>query len=323
MAEKLTKNERREMAREQARLAREEEKKREKRRRLYLQGGIVLGVIAILAVVGIVLMQTLKPAGPGPANMASGGVVFGEDLSIIENAGLDSGEERVAPEVDRSAGPLDIAIYVDYSCDHCANFEQAYGSLLENWVGSGDATLQVYPVNILGPQATSHSTRAANLVMCVVDQNPGNGAAFNVHNELLSASVYDMAMQSGGLSQDQLVDLARNAGADITNDLQLCIRDVRHASFVSGNTRAATTDKGVFNVAEGSPLVESEANGQLVFQDEDGPQVLRGTPLVLVNGLEWRSNRDGELGNFLAKVKAEVEGNGAPSSQDDEEAEDQ
>lgn len=316
MAEKLTKNERREQARERARMAREEEKKREKRRRLYTQGGIVLGVLAILAVVGLVLMQTLRPAGPGPSNMASGGVVFTQDLSIAEGDGLDSGEDRTPAAVDREGGPLDIAVYVDYSCNYCADFEQTYGPLLQNWVGSGDATLQVYPVNTLGRQATSHSTRAANVLACVVDQNPADGVAFNVHNDLLSATIYQRAMQNGGLSQDELVDVARNAGADITDDLQLCIRDVRFASFISGNTRAAT-ETGILGVAEDTALVDSEANGQIIFQDADGPQRLKGTPLVLVNGYEWRSNRDGELGNFLAKMKAEVEGNGAVIDEED------
>ena len=74
--EKLTKNERREQAREQARLARENEKKREKRNRLLLQGGIVATVLVILGIVGLVLSQTLKPAGPGPLNMISGGATF-------------------------------------------------------------------------------------------------------------------------------------------------------------------------------------------------------------------------------------------------------
>lgn len=317
MAEKLTKNERREQARERARLAREEEKKREKRRRLYTQGGIVLGVLAILAIVGLVLMQTLRPAGPGPNNMASGGVVFAEDLAIVEAAGLDSGEDRTAAPVDRENGPLDITIYVDYSCNHCADFEQTYGPLLQNWVGSGDATLQVYPVNTLGRQATSHSTRAANLFACVVNQNPEPGVAFNVHNDLLSATTYRTAMESGGLSQDQLVDIARNAGANITEDLQLCIRDVRYAGFISGNTRAAT-ETGILGLAEGAVLVEAEANGQTIFQQAGEPQKLKGTPLVIVNGQEWRSNRDGELGNYLAKVKAEVEGNGAVTNEDED-----
>lgn len=92
---RLTKNERRQQAREKARQAREKERAREKRNRLLLQGGIVLGVLAIVVVVGLVIANALKPAGPGPANMASGGVVFEQDLQVQDTPALESGEKRV------------------------------------------------------------------------------------------------------------------------------------------------------------------------------------------------------------------------------------
>lgn len=317
--EKLTKNERREQAREQARLAREAEKKREQRRRWMLQGGVVLGVLAVLAIVGIVFLQTMKPAGPGPRNMASGGVVLEEGLKVVTGPALESGADRVAPTVDRTQAPLDITVYVDYSCTHCADFEQAYGPLLENWVDNGEATLQVYPVNTLGPQGTSHSTRAGNLVACVVDQNPSAGVVFDLHNRLLSSAVYSKAMQNGGLTQDELIEQAQLAGANINDELKQCVKDVRFASFISQNTKAAT-ETGVLGLAEGVQLVDFEANGQVAYQAADGPQRLRGTPLIIVNGKEWRSNRDGDLSTYLAKVKAELSGNGADSADDSADA---
>ena len=92
---RLTKNERRQQAREKARQAREKERACEKRNRLLLQGGIVLGVLAIVVVVGLVIANALKPAGPGPANMASGGVVFEQDLQVQDTPALESGEKRV------------------------------------------------------------------------------------------------------------------------------------------------------------------------------------------------------------------------------------
>lgn len=314
--EKLTKNERREQAREQARLAREEEKKREKRNRLLLQGGVVVGVLAILAVVGLILMQTLKPAGPGPLNMASGGVVIAEDLAVVSGPALESGEDRTAPAVDRTQTPLDVTIYVDYSCVHCAEFEQTYGSVLENWTGSGDATLEIYPVNILGPQATSHSTRGANALACVVDQNPEDGVVFNLHNQLLSSEVYTRASESGGLTDDELVQQAEFAGFPVNDELKQCVKDVRFAGFISQNTKAAT-ETGILGLAEGAQLVQSETGGIVEYQPEGQPQKLRGTPLVIVNGQEWRSNRDGEFEMFLAKLKSELDGNGSTTSADD------
>ena len=103
MNEKLTKNERREQAREQARRAREAEKKREKRNRWLLQGGIVVVVVAILGVVALVLSQSMKPAGPGPANMISGGVTFGSDLEVVKTASLQEARSvRPATSTGRS-----------------------------------------------------------------------------------------------------------------------------------------------------------------------------------------------------------------------------
>ena len=313
---RLTKNERREQAREQARLAREAEKKREKRNRLLLQGGIVVGVLAILAIVGLVLMQTMKPAGPGPRSMASGGVVITKDLAVVQGPVLADGEPRVAPAVDRTETPLDITIYVDYTCVHCAEFEQAYGSVLENWVGSGDATLQIYPVNILDPSTggARYSTRAANLVSCIVDQGSEPGVVFNLHNNLLGAATYSEVQENAGLSDEQLLGKAEAAGADVNDEIKQCVKDVRFASFVAGNTKAATED-GILGLADGAQLVRDVVDGQIEYQDADGPQRLRGTPLVVVNGQEWRSDRDGEFEMYLAKLKSELDGkNGSGTS---------
>lgn len=313
-----TKNERREQAREQARLAREAEKKREKRNRLLIQGGVVLGIIAVLAVVGLVLMQTMKPAGPGPRNMASGGAVFGEDLALVQGPGLEEGADRVAPETDRTKMPLDITVYVDYSCSHCAEFEQAYGSTFENWVGSGAATLQVYPVNILDQGFGGYSTRAANLFSCAVDQNPTDGSAFKLHNTLLSKTVYQRVSANGGLNDEELLETAELAGVEVNNDLKQCVKDARFASFISQNTSAATLNGGILGLAEGAKLVKSvDASGQLEYQAADGPQRLQGTPLIVVNGQEWRSDRDGEFEMFLAKLQSELEGTSDSASAGD------
>lgn len=302
--QRMSKNERRQQAREQARLAREQEKKREKRNRLFLQGGVVLGVIAILAVVGIVLMQTMKPAGPGPSNMASGGVIFGEDLQVVEGPALEGDGERVAPDVDRSSLPLDVTIYVDYMCPGCGNFEQTYGSMLETYVGSGDVQLQVYPLTFQDSQSlgSKYSTRAANIVGCVVDQQPDY--AFALHNALLMADVQP-AQGTTGLSDEELLDQAAAAGANVDAELRSCVNDRSFADFFTQNTRVAT-EVGILGLEDGAQLMGSDGQPQ----PADEPQRLVSTPLVIVNGQQWDSARDGELEAYLLKVKSEIEQNG-------------
>lgn len=317
---RLTKNERREQAREQARVAREQEKKREKRRRLYIQGGVVLGVVAVLAVVGLFIAQSMKPAGPGPKNMASGSVVFGENLQVVEGPALQSGEKRTAPEVDRSKLPIDVTIYADYMCPACGSFEQNYGAKLENYVGSGDITLGVYPLNFLDGQSkgANYSTRAANIFGCVVEQQPEY--AFKLHNLLLSAEVQP-AEGTTGLTDAQLLDQAAAAGAEVDTDLKRCVNSQRFASFFSANTKAAT-ETGVLGLAEDAQLVgktDTQTGKILEMQKAGDPQRLVQTPLVIVNGEQWVPSRDGDLELYILKVKSELTQKSDASEKDAEE----
>lgn len=299
-----TKSQRRQEAREQARIAREREKKREKRNRLLIQGSIVLVVLVAIAGIGFAVKKSTEPEGPGPSNMASGGVIFGQDLKVIETPAMQSGEGRTAPEVDRSSPPIDVTVYVDYMCPACGNFEQTYGTMLENYVGSGDITLQVYPINFLDGQSlgSKYSTRAANAVSCVVDQQPD--FAFDLHNRLLSANVQP-SEGTQGLSDDELLDQAEQAGATLDEELTSCVKDQRFADFIASNYKTVTDPEiGVLGLADGAQL---NAGGEL--QPADQPQLLTSTPLVIVSGEEWISSRDGELEVFLLKKMSELEEN--------------
>ena len=71
-----SKNERREQAREQARELREAARKKEKRNRILLQSGIIVGILAVAAVVVLIIVSSVKPASPGPQNMASDGLLI-------------------------------------------------------------------------------------------------------------------------------------------------------------------------------------------------------------------------------------------------------
>lgn len=315
--QKLTKNQRREQAREKARLAREAEKKREKRNRLFLQGGIVLGVLAILGIVALVLTQSVKPAGPGPLNMASGGVTFTKDLQVVKTPALAEGADRKAPEADFDKMPVDVTVYADYMCPACGQFEATYGTSLEASVGKGDVNLTIYPINFLDSSSmgTKYSTRAANLVSCVVDQQPDK--AFRLHTLLLSPEVQPKE-GSTGLTDDQLLEQAKAAGVDVNDDIKQCVKDQRYASFIAGNAKQAL-EVGVLGLADGAQLVKpsmEQLSGEKPedLQPADQPQRVVSTPTVIVNGHQWWPARDGSLETYLLKIKADLEGTNSKDS---------
>lgn len=300
--ERLTKNERREAARAQAKAAREAQAKREKRNRLFIQGGVVLGVLAIIAVVALVVMQMTKPAGPGPNNMNAGGVVFeGENFDVRETPALEDGETPVAQQVDREDVPLDVVVYVDYICPHCSVFEQETAAMFEQWVGSGQATLQVYPVNILdnASKGSRYSTRAANAFACVVDEQPE--AAWSVHSALLSPE-HQPEMNTSGLTNDQLLDLLVSAGAEKTASLNKCVQKVPFGDFITATTKQAL----------GGPLIGLEEgvqmpDGQGGTIPADDPQHITGTPTVIVNGQPAPTDPTA-LEQFMLKLFGELSG---------------
>src|SRR5690606_11469343 len=135
-------------------------------------GGVILGVVAVLAVVALVVVTSSR-SSEGPLNMASDGIVLsGDTLAATSTPALESGALPVANTA--TSDPLSIVIYVDYMCPYCSQFESVNGSLVEQLVTSGVATLEIHPIAILdnSSQGTKYSTRAANAMACVANYAP-------------------------------------------------------------------------------------------------------------------------------------------------------
>ncbi len=289
---RTSKNERREQAREQAKQAREKQRKKEKRNRFFLQGGVALVLIAIAGVVTLLVVQAVKPAGPGPANMASYGLVIGKDLKAKSTDALEPEAKAIVPKPDRKAGPVDIVVYSDYMCPYCAQFDQANATLLENMVGSGEATLELRPLAVLDAQSlgTKYSTRAANAFACVADLQTEK--ALDFHTRLLSADVQPQE-QTRGLTDDELLKNMSDVGIDVNDKMRSCVNDRQFGAFVAKSSDSALT----------GPLPNT-----------DLPKVT-GTPTVLVNGEQYKGapGDSAAFQTFLLGFMTEVEG-GASST---------
>ncbi|KRE21221.1 thioredoxin domain-containing protein [Agromyces sp. Soil535] len=261
-----SRNERREAAREKARILREEQKKRERRNKVLIQGGIIVAVVAVAALIGVLIFQNVQPDGPGPQNMASDGIVLtaGEDGGIVavETPALAAGATPTSTVPDESGEVANIVMYIDYLCPFCGQFEATNSDSLRTMVESGAATLEVHPIAILSNKSagTRYSDRAANAAACVADSSPDSFFDFN-------AILFENQPEEGteGLTNDELKALADEAGVSSVSTIEQCIDDEQFKSWLRDATNRALTE----------PVPNSEVPS------------ITGTPTVLVNGQQY------------------------------------
>lgn len=261
----LGKKDRREAAREKARQDREAERKRVRRNRIFLQGGVGLAVIAIAAVVMLVIVNQPKPVAlssnaAGPLNMASDGILLsGPDLAAVTTPATKAGGEPVATKQDPSK--LNIVTYIDYQCPYCNQFETTNAQQIKDLVASGKATLEIHPIANLdnSSQGTKYSTRATNAAACVANYAPNT--FFDVNSALFANQP---AEGTSGLSDQKILSVLKGAGAS-SDAITTCVKSQEFATWV-GDITARTRNTTLPN-----STVTTQANGL-------------GTPTVIVNG---------------------------------------
>ncbi|MBO9579114.1 MAG: thioredoxin domain-containing protein [Microbacteriaceae bacterium] len=248
---RLTKNEKRELAREQARVLREQARKKEKRNRILLQGGIIVGVLAVVAVIALVIVTSIRPPVPGPRNMASDGLLIQAGGEVLQTPGLAAGATPTPAPTADDGEVLRIQTYVDFFCPICGAFEATNAAYIRQLVESGAASLEIIPVSFLDRVSlgTKYATRAMNAFACVADGQPS--AAWAFHDLLFQNQP---AEQTVGLSDDELVEFARQAGAKSAT-VESCIRDLAFGDWVE-----QSTDRSTGSGITGTPTVF--VNGQ-------------------------------------------------------------
>ncbi|MEO7348528.1 MAG: thioredoxin domain-containing protein [Terrimesophilobacter sp.] len=263
-----SKNQRRDSARDKARQLREEQKKKDFRNRLILQGSLVVVLIAIAAAIFLVITTTVKPIAQGPRNMMTDGITIGQDLEAVRTRALPTNSEPI-PAPSNPSSVVDIRVYVDYMCPVCGSFEKANGALIKQMVSDGSATIEIHPVAILDrfSQGARYSSRAANAAACVSNFSPDNFFAFNT-------LLFDNQPEenSPGLTDGALIELAKESGVVSTfKKVSQCIENQDFKTWV-----VASSDR--FGANE-IPNVAT--------QPTDTPEQ-HGTPTIYVNGQFYR-----------------------------------
>ncbi|MFJ3378893.1 DsbA family protein [Curtobacterium sp. NPDC090217] len=250
-------NQRRAAARERAQRARLQQKRRQRGLRLGLQIGLGVVLLAAVTVVTLVLVDSTKPAGPGPSSMSQGGITIGQDLKAV------SASTSPQPSATDGADTVRITMYVDYNCAECADFVQTNNAYIRGLVESGAATVDIHPVATLSnrSQGTKYSLRAANAAACVAESSPDQ--FFAVNKALFAAQPEE---GTAGLTDAQLTKVVTGvSGVQSGSTITKCIDEQRYGKWVDERTTAVTGGD-----IPGSDLTEWP-----------------GVPLVLVNGQRY------------------------------------
>jgi protein-disulfide isomerase len=273
-----TKNEKRQEAREKARALREKQSKKSKRNKVLVQGSLAVGVLAGIAIVTVLILTSLRPPGPGPANMQSDGIKIGEGFQAVRTPASLPDALPVPSEANPDGVPA-ISIFIDYSCPGCALFEEINEPLLRTWLENGTATVEYHTVSFRdnATGGTRYATRAANSAACVAEHSPDNFFDFNnllLRNQPESSEKFE-------LTDSELVRLAQGSGATNLPAIEACIKGETFSSWVREASRRAL-------------------DGPLPILNAEIPFVV-STPTVLVNGRVFPLGTD--LAAFVASLE--------------------
>jgi len=280
---------------------------REKAQRVHAQQSrarlmrrIIIGVVAVIAVGAIGTAVTLAVSSQvskpqlSPSGMSGDGVVVtditaaaaaasDETLPSPEAAPTDAGTEVTPTPEPTASERVDIHIYVDYLSPDAGEFERANARQLVNWISEGAATVTYHPVALLtaSSNGTKYSLRSAAAAACVATHSPAQFYAFN--HDLLDDQP---KLNSDGLSDIELADLAGAVGVDNTKAVRSCIEN---GDFVTWAKEATTR----------------ALDGPLAGSDD---LVLASAPMIVANGEAYVGALDdpAEFSQFVLTVASDA-----------------
>ena len=263
--ERLTKDQRREQAREIARLEREQRMKSQRRNGILIRVGATVAIVGVLAAVGWGIWAGTRPAGPGPANMAADAILLQGDgeggITAVSTDGVPADGTPTATDPSDYDVPVHIVTYLDFGCPYCQLFETANGAQIRELVAQGYATLEVHPINLLTSAflGDRYSARSANAGACVAAYEPDSFL------DVSDAFFAQQPPENGpGLTNAEIITLLDGAGVN-SQEVTDCVNNESFKGWVAAATERALT-------------------GPLPNTDEEK---VTGTPTVLVNGVKY------------------------------------
>ena len=150
-----------------------------------------------------------------------------------------------------------LDLYEDFQCPICKTFEAQSNQTIKELYQSGKVKVRYHTMAFLDNASTTrYSSRAANVAACTADSKVF--PAF--HEQVFSAQPRE---GSEGLSNDQLIEMARGVGA-IEPGFAPCVEKGKYDDWV-----AAVTDASSKAGVTGTPTVL--VNGKQITEANGGP----------------------------------------------------
>jgi protein-disulfide isomerase len=167
----------------------EEQKARERRRRITLWTSV--GVVAVLVVAGLIgwgVSASQQKDTAGKLTTPSVAVDDGTAFAV-------------------GTGPVTIDLYEDFMCPICHTFENQSGATLKQLADQNKVTIRYHPIAILdgSSNGTQYSTRAAAAAAAAAQ-----GGKFAQYHDVLYAN--QPSEGSNGLTDAKLIELGKSVG---------------------------------------------------------------------------------------------------------------
>ncbi|MCI7552169.1 MAG: DsbA family protein [Actinomycetaceae bacterium] len=230
----LTKEQRREAAREKARLLQEQEKKRLKRNK-------IIAIVSSIVVLALVVFAVVKIVGGSKAVAESKNVQADYGI-LIDSTGAATTNVMDVPQV---------GIYEDTICIHCWELEAGAKEAIDAHMAAGDVQFTIYPVSIFPQQQSSWGAAA---MFYIASEAPAQ--LHDYHSIVMGeqSGIFPRMQAGEELPIEEFVAAAQAAGVpqDVVDAMPDALESTEWKNYVNSATRAFTEK---FKEQAGTPTV--------------------------------------------------------------------
>lgn len=198
--------------REAERLAAEQQARRRRERTILVAFVAALVLLVVGGGIGLQAWRTKRaPSAAAPALQ----------VTDVPQVLVDGQPIRLGAD----SAPAKIALYEDFRCPHCADFEDELGPVLSRAQNAGTAQTDLYPMAFVVPDS---SDRAASAMGCATEAGFGQ----RYYRGLFANPTLEW-------NDDQLLELAGVVGGSATDEFSTCVTTRAKAGWVDSINAAA------------------------------------------------------------------------------------